>query len=171
MKEEPVIGIQKHLIPQPYFSVAIFVVWLIANESLSVGTLASGVAWALILPLFTARFWPDAPKVRRWRPLLLLLVVFLRDIAVANFQVARLVLGPVSRLHPAWFEVPLDLTHPFSLSLLSATVSLTPGTISANLCGDRKVLLVHALYAPNPEAEIALIKARYESLILEAFEC
>jgi multicomponent K+:H+ antiporter subunit E len=90
---------------------------------------------------------------------------------VANWAVARRVVGPVAALHPAFIEVPLDLCDPFAATVLGSIVSLTPGTVSIDVDRERWVLQVHALDAPEPEALVREIKQRYETPIKEIFAC
>ncbi|MBA4053071.1 MAG: Na+/H+ antiporter subunit E, partial [Erythrobacter sp.] len=45
----------------------------------------------------------------------------------------------------------------------------TPGTVSADVSACGRYLLVHALHAPDPAAEIAKVKARYEARLKEIF--
>ncbi|MNJ77241.1 Na(+)/H(+) antiporter subunit E [compost metagenome] len=59
----------------------------------------------------------------------------------------------------------------FVLSVLTSIISLTPGTVSSGLSPDHKTLLLHALDAPDIEAVVAEIKARYEAPLLEIFQC
>jgi multicomponent K+:H+ antiporter subunit E len=81
------------------------------------------------------------------------------------------VLGPVKDLQPGVVEVPLDLRDRFAITVLTSTVSLTPGTVSADVSEDRTRLLVHALHVEDPAALVAEIKQRYEGPIKEIFEC
>ncbi|MBA2662661.1 MAG: Na+/H+ antiporter subunit E [Bradymonadaceae bacterium] len=173
MKDDQVIAIQKKLLPQPIFSVVLLITWLLAYGSIALATIGTGLVWALIVPMFTARFWPEAPPIRRWRPLLLFTFVMIFDIIIANLTVARLILGPTKRLQPCFLEIPLELDHPFAITILASAISLTPGTVSANLSGDRRTLLVHALDCPSNQVDtqISLIKARYEAPLKEIFEC
>jgi polyribonucleotide nucleotidyltransferase len=50
-----------------------------------------------------------------------------------------------------------------------AFVSLTPGTVSSDVSACGKYLLVHALHAPDPAAEIARTKQRYEARLQRIF--
>lgn len=93
------------------------------------------------------------------------------DIVVANLQVVRLVLGPKSRLQPAFVEVPVEIDNEFVLSALACIISLTPGTVSANISSDHKTLLVHGLDVPDRDELVAAVKSRYEAPLLEIFEC
>jgi len=93
------------------------------------------------------------------------------DIVRANLTVARLVLGPTRNLQPAFIEVPMLIENEFVLSVLTSIISLTPGTVSSGLSPDHKMLLLHALDAPDIEALVAEIKTRYEAPLLEIFQC
>jgi len=77
----------------------------------------------------------------------------------------------VKDLQPGFVEVPLDLRDSFAITVLTSTVSLTPGTVSADVSEDRTRLLVHALHVEDPQALVAEIKQRYEGPIKEIFEC
>ena len=58
-----------------------------------------------------------------------------------------------------------------AISMLVCVVSLTPGSVSADLSADRRTLLVHALDVPDEAALIAEIKSRYEAPLKEVFPC
>jgi multicomponent K+:H+ antiporter subunit E len=89
---------------------------------------------------------------------------------VANVQVARLVLlVPNDRLRSRYVTVPLELRSPEAITVLAGTITMTPGTLSAELSADGGAILVHGLDVPDPEALVAEIKTRYEVRLLEIF--
>ena len=55
--------------------------------------------------------------------------------------------------------------------LLASTITLTPGTVSANLRMDGKTLLIHALDVRDEQTLIRTIRERYEQPLKEIFEC
>jgi multicomponent K+:H+ antiporter subunit E len=116
-------------------------------------------------------FWPDAPRIRRPGLALKFAVRIAWDMLIANWAVARRVVGPLAKLHPAFVEVPLDLRDPFAATVLGSIVSLTPGTVSIDVDRERWVLQVHALDAPDTDALIRQIKQHYEQPIREIFSC
>ena len=91
------------------------------------------------------------------------------DIVLANLELARRVLGPESRLMPRFVWVPLDTDSPWIVTTLAAIVTLTPGTLSADLSPDRRHPLVHAFNTADEDALIGEIKTRYEKPLLEIF--
>lgn len=160
------------LLPQPLISAMLAAGWLLLT-GLSAAHALLAVAMAVALPLLTRRFVGEAMgRARGWRRLwraarFTLLVTW--DIIVANVTVARLILGPPGRLRPAFITVPLTLEQPLPLTLLASIVTMTPGTVSAELSGDRRRLLVHVLDADDPAALAAQIQARYERPLAEIF--
>ena len=159
-----------NLVPHPILSAVTLAVWLLLWDGFSAGLVMMGLVVSLTLPHFAHRFWPDAPEVKNFRVLLVYTVVFLWDILVANISVAILIMKPTSSLRPTFLEIPLDVEHPFLITLLANTISLTPGTVSTNVSGDRRTLLVHCLDCEDPDEEIATIKERYEDRLEEIFE-
>jgi multicomponent K+:H+ antiporter subunit E len=161
----------RRLLPQPLMSVALVAAWVLAHNRVTAPTLLLGGVLGIGLPLLTARFWPEYPRRVAYGALLRLTAVVAFDIAVANVRVAALILGPRRRLHPRFVVVPLALTSPHSITLLASIISLTPGTISSNLAGDRRSLLVHGLSVGDADAAVRQIKERYERPLLEIFGC
>lgn len=160
---------RERLLPQPLLSGALLAVWLLAYNAVTPGLLVLGGALAVVIPLATRRFWPEYPATVRYRPLLRLVAVVFLDIVVANLRVARLVLGPRSRLRPTFFRVPMALEQPYPMTLLASIISLTPGTVSADLSSDGRTLLVHGLDVGDVPAAIVHIKSRYERPLVEVF--
>lgn len=158
------------LLPHPLLSLTLLAVWVALVNEVTAGSVVMGLIVGLLVPLATRPFWPDRPRLRH--PLLVLryIGIVLHDIVVANFQVARLVLfRPNDALRSAYVTVPLALTSPEAIAVLAGTITMTPGTLSAELSADGKALLVHGLDVPDPEALVAEIKSRYEARLLEIF--
>jgi len=162
--------LRSRLLPAPGLSLVLWVSWLMLNESVSAGHLLLGAALALVVPWFTERYRPDKPALRGALTACRLALLVLADIVKSNLIVARQVLGPESRVRPAFVWVPLDIRDPHGIVALAAIITLTPGTLSSDLSEDRHHLLVHALHVDDAEALVADIKQRYESPLREIFE-
>lgn len=158
-------------LPQPVLSVVLFVLWLLLNNTVSLGHVVLGALFAVAVPLVTHRFWPNPPCFDRPLVALRLFAVVLWDIATANVAVAIRVLGPVRRLRPAFVWVPLELEDEFGITVLASIISLTPGTVSVDVTEDRGRLLVHCLDVTDEARLIAQIKQRYERPLTEIFAC
>ena len=157
------------LIPHPGLSALLVVVWVLMVNDLTFGALFLGIIIGVLLPLFTAPFWPGRPNVNYVAGLAYSGLV-LWDIVVANFEVAAIILFKRNRdLQPAWLIVPLELDTPEAITVFAGTISLTPGTVSADVSACGTYLLVHALDAPNPQADVDRIKSRYEARLNKVF--
>jgi len=65
--------------------------------------------------------------------------------------------------------IPLELTTPEAITVFAGTISLTPGTVSADISACGQYLLVHALHSPDPANAVAKVKARYEARLKAVF--
>ena len=161
----------KRVLPRPWMSAALFVAWLVLAASVAPIHLAGAALLAVGIPLALGRLDEPALPVARPAVAARLAITVVWDIVVANVAVARLVLGPTRRLRPAFVEVPLDTPHPRVATLLASIVTITPGTVSADVDPARGRLLVHVLDAADPTRVAATIKARYERPLKELFGC
>ncbi len=160
----------RRLLPHPRLSLFVTLIWLALVNEISVGAVVMGLALGILMPLLTGPFWPDPPRLRRPLKLIEYCGVVAWDIVLANVEVARLILRvPGDQLRSRYVTVPLELTSPEAITVLAGTITMTPGTISAELCADGRSLLVHGLDVPDPEALTADIKSRYEARLLEIF--
>jgi multicomponent K+:H+ antiporter subunit E len=160
----------KRWLPAPLLSASLFAVWLLLNNTVDAAHLVLGALVAIVVPWFTERLRPDRPRIRRPLAILRLGLVVLWDIVMSNIEVARRILGPEAAIRPAFVWLPLDLTDPHAIVSLAGIITMTPGTLSAELSADRRHLLVHAFNVDDEAALIAQMKARYEAPLKEIFE-
>ena len=157
------------LLPSPPLSVAVFVLWLLLVGDFSLGQLALAALMALLLPLLAGLLQPERARFGRTRTILVLSRRVLWDMLLSNIEVARRILGPERALTPGIIWVPLDLQNIHGITALASIITLTPGTLSAELTEDRRHLLVHAFNLKDADATVAEIKARYEAPLKEIF--
>ena len=152
----------------PWLSALLAASWLLLQHTWAPVHLISGALIGLVIPRLLHSFLPQAPQIRVL-PALKLMGVVLWDIVVSNITVARLVLGPMDKLQPAWVTVPLTLGHPTAISLLASIITTTPGTGSCTIDEQRHAILVHAPNCSDPAAMAADIQARYEQPLMAIF--
>lgn len=75
------------------------------------------------------------------------LIYFFKALIEANLDVARRVITPSLPINPELVEIPIHLESPLARMLLANSITLTPGTLSVNMEGDR--LLVHWIAVPD----------------------
>ncbi len=158
------------LLPHPLLTLLLAAVWILLQNEFSAGMAVFGLILGVIIPWGTSIWWPDTPKSIRIGKMARYSVIVLWDIIVANIQVAWIVLSvPNAKLKPAWIVVPLELVQPEAITVLAGTITLTPGTVSADLSDEGHSLLVHVLHTDDPDAVRDEIKTRYEARLKEIF--
>jgi multicomponent K+:H+ antiporter subunit E len=160
----------KRLLPHPLLSLVLWLAWLALNNTVAPAHVLLGALLACVLPL-TGLHLADGTWPRLHRPgvALRLALRVLWDIVVSNVEVTRRVLGPESAIRPGFLRVPLDLTDDWAITTLAGIITMTPGTLTADVAEDRSSLLVHAFHVDDAEAIIASIKTRYEKPLKEIY--
>ncbi len=163
-------------LPMPWMSLLLFVGWLMLMGEVSLLALLGAALFAWLLPLGAVRIVPTVPVAGNPRAILGLIGVVIYDIVKSNIIVARLVLGDIKRLRPAFVTVPVQTDHPYVLNLLASIITMTPGTVSARVHesadGDHGIhIVVHVLDCEDADAVVRDIKDRYEAPLLEIFRC
>ncbi|MDQ0143173.1 Na+/H+ antiporter subunit E [Cupriavidus necator] len=162
----------RRVLPHPWLSLILMLMWLMLVQSVAPGHWLLGAALGWAIGRLADR-WLVLGAFRLARPDLILRLSgqVLIDIVKANLEVAVMVLGRTARLRPAFIVVPLDVEHELATTALISIVSLSPGTLCAELSDDRRALLVHVLDLEEEAALVALIKSRYETPLKEIFQC
>lgn len=160
----------KRIFPHPLISSFLFITWMLLVNEFKIGSLVMAFILATIIPIITSVYWPDCAKIKSPIAFISYILMVLWDIVIANIQVAKIIIFMApDHIKSAWIIVPLEIESPESITLLAGTITMTPGTLSAEISQDGKMLLVHALHAPNPDSIRDDIKARYETRLKRIF--
>jgi multicomponent K+:H+ antiporter subunit E len=161
----------KRWIPSPPLSFALFIVWLLLNQSLDAATLLMALVLAIAVPLLTKGLRPATVRMRKPGVALRLSFVVTFDMLKSAFDVARLMLTRrSSRIASSFVQIPLDMRDPNGLAVLAMVMCLTPGTAWGEVAFDRSTLLIHVFDLDDEAAFVAMIKSRYERPLMEIFE-
>ncbi|WP_373457437.1 Na+/H+ antiporter subunit E [Pseudogemmobacter lacusdianii] len=156
--------------PHPILSLFLTLFWLILADSWTFGSLVMGGFLGLAIPLLTAPWWPDKPRLKRPALLIPYIGIVLYDVVISSLHVARVILFlRPEEIRSTYVAVETSLTSPEAIALLAGTITMTPGTLTADLSADGKVLLIHALHAPDPQALRDDIHSRYEARLKRIF--
>lgn len=158
-------------LPHPALSVFMWTLWLLMVNEFSAGHIVLGAIMAWLIPYITHSFWPESTTLHKPMVAIRFVLMVLWDIVIANGVLAIRILGSSKKLQPAFMTLPLDVKEDFTITVLASTISLTPGTVSADLSIDRSALLIHVLHVDDIETSINELKRRYEAPLKEIFEC
>ena len=124
--------------------------WILLTGSLDSQELISGaVVSFLVTFLFASRLTIFTGFRFSWLApvhILFYLGHFLLALLQANFDLARRILTPSLPIRPQMIEVKTILKSPLAKLMLANTITLTPGTLTVDVVGDR--LQVHWVYCP-----------------------
>jgi multicomponent Na+:H+ antiporter subunit E len=70
---------------------------------------------------------------------------FAKELVLANYQVAKLVLSPRLPVRPGFVAIPLTARTDFEITSFANSITLTPGTISVHVPDDRHAIVIHAI--------------------------
>lgn len=152
-------------------NILLAVVWQSLMATFTLPSLAAGFligygALWMAQPLFGER---SPYFLRVWR-IVRLVLFFLWELVVSSIRVAWDVVTPSHLSRPAIVEMPLDVESDIEILLVTNLISLTPGTLSLDVTPDRKSLIVHAMFADDPDALVAELKNGMERMVKEVFE-
>ena len=163
------MSLLRRLFPSIPQSITVFLFWLLMAEEYDAASVVMATILAVAMPQVASRLEREFARLGSLGVLVPLGFRLLGDIVAANLTVARQVLGPEKALRPGFVWVPLDLTNIHGIAALSSIITLTPGTVTAELSEDRRHLLVHALDIDDPQRIIDEIKQKYEAPMLRVF--
>ena len=147
----------------------LFVIWLIANNSLGLDIMLTGAALAALLAVAFAPFSGAYAHIS-WTPRVLLNVllyfaVFIEELVRANLNVLRLVLSPRIHIEPGIIEIQTTLKSPLGRLVLANSITLTPGTLVVDIKDD--TLFIHWINvsARDPVSATRKIAGRFEKYL------
>lgn len=161
----------KRLFPAPWLSLALWILWLILNLSVSPGNLLLGAALGFAAPLMMRKLRPKRARMRRPGTIVKLFILVGRDVVMSNLIVAWGVLNAGRRPPRSQFvKVPLELRDAHGLATLAMICTVVPGTVWSELALDRSTLLLHVWDLHDEAQFIEHFKTTYERPLMEIFE-
>ncbi len=105
---------------------------------------------------------------RLWR-LIRFAVFFVKILVIANWQVAKLVLAPSMPIHPRIIRYDVSGLTPVQITTFASAITLTPGTLSADIRSDDRLLYIHCINAPDAAQAVRELDDLKERLMKGVF--
>lgn len=141
--------------------------WMFITDSFTASGFLIGYLLGLLIVILMRRFFSRRLYLARVWAIISLLALFLKELTLSSIQVFLIVIRPNMNLQPAIFELDTELKSDWEVSLLSALITLTPGTLVIKISDDQKKLYIHALDFDNIDDAVSSIKNTFERAILE----
>lgn len=133
--------------------VLLFILWIILNgrftwdagmlQIVLVGILVAALVYAFIRRALGYTLKTELRLLRKAPLLLAYALLLVKEVVAANFQMMRLVLRKDLEIHPVMVKIRPPLKARAARVLLANSITLTPGTITAEVDGDE--LIVHCI--------------------------
>ncbi|MDY6818673.1 MAG: Na+/H+ antiporter subunit E [Halobacteriales archaeon] len=138
-----------------------------------IGELLIGLAFGLPVAYASRNFYEeriDLGRTLRAVPYgLIYLVVFVRDLIVANFDVAYRIIWPWATIEPAVVVFPLRVQTDIGITTIANSITLTPGTLTMDYDAETNALLIHTIDGRDREAVVEPIR-QWEEYALVIFD-
>lgn len=152
---------------QILINIVLAFLWVLTVSELNLGTLVTGYIIGILPIYMMRRFFPGTFYLRRFYFIFKLVFIFLWEMVKANYELFKIILSPKIDIHPGFFAYPCDLEEEWEVSLLSALISLTPGTVIVAISDDFSVLYIHGIDLVDADEYIDDIKKNFENVIKE----
>ena len=157
-------------LPYPLFSIALFLMWLLLNQSVAPGSIVVGVFLSALLGWVLVKLQPTRSRLHRLGLMGSLAFAVAADIVRSNVAVAGIILRARGRpANTGFMSVDVDLENENALALLACILTATPGTAWLEYDRRRKSLLIHVLDIDNEDLWRRTVK-RYAAGLKEILE-
>ncbi len=148
----------------------IIMVWIIFTERISLEVIIIGlIIGAFIIKINNKSIESIVNKSYfRFNSLIYMIEYFLlllKEIIIANFQVAMLVLNPNIQVSPRIISFHTKLKDPLLKTILANSITLTPGTLTIEV--DKEKFTIHCLTERYIEG---VINSKFETILLKIEE-
>lgn len=141
--------------------------WMFLSENYSFQSFLVGYIIGALLLYLLNRFFPDRYYLYPIYKIIVLALIFARELILSNISIVKLVYSRKPDFEPGIFEMPIEVEENWEITLLANLITLTPGTLTVAISNDRKRFFIHAMDIDDKEESIHEIKNTFEKAIME----
>lgn len=158
------------LLPFPFTSASLLILWLLLNQSISPGHILLGAIVAIAGGWVLAALESPDARPKKLVAALRLSGLVIADVIRSNIAVARLIVAGGGRNRTSGFvDIPLELRNSYGLAILACIITATPGTLWVDFDPVTGTLTIHVLDLIDESEWIRTVKSRYERPLQEIF--
>lgn len=153
-----------------------FLAWVALTSIRDIQEVVAGLVVAAIVSFLTGHFLVTTekknPLIKRIFFGIVYFLKFVWEMVKANLHVAYIVVHPKLPIKPGIVRITTKLTKDTSLTILSNSITLTPGTLTIDVSRDKKILYIHwiDIFSKELDENTKKIGSRFEPLLTEVFE-
>ncbi|MFT8245051.1 Na+/H+ antiporter subunit E [Roseomonas sp. BN140053] len=157
------------LLPHPFLSAGLFIMWLLLQRDFTPGPALVGAAVGLVGGWALALLRPGRPRIGRPGTMLRLAGHVALDVLRSNLGVAQVILLRRKDRRSGFIHIQLALREPQALAVLAIILTATPGTAWVEFNAEEGWLLLHILDLVDEAEWVRIVKERYEAPLMEIF--
>ena len=152
------------------------IVWIALTDIKSYQEVLVGIVLALLISWLAGHFLITTERsqhpIRRILFFIIYIFKFFWEMIKANFEVAYLVIHPNLPIRPGIVKIKTKLKKDSAITVLSNSITLTPGTLTVDVNKDEQELYIHCIKVETESVEEATkqIGQRFEKTLTEVFE-
>ncbi len=156
-----------------YLFVILMVIWMALTLSLNKQELLLGVTLIFILSIALYRSYQKiglpGVTIKKVFFLCIYIIILFKEIVLANLDVAYRVIHPKMPIKPGIVIIKTELKQDLAKMILANSITLTPGTFTLDIDGDR--LLIHWINVKTDNIDEAteIIGGRFEKYLKVIF--
>ena len=154
-----------------------FVIYVIYTGSLRLYDVITGVLVAIVVGVLTSNLliedWKKSLSLRRFAYLIrFALRYFFIDEVKAHLLLIKLSLSLKPDLRPAIVKMPIKTRNDYGITLVSLSITNTPGTVVVDLNKEKGNIYVHWIYAKTikPEESYKEVSEVFDEYALKIFD-
>jgi len=153
-----------------------FLVWCALTSIKDIQEVVSGVFVAALVSIVAGKFLITSEKsehiFKRIFSSIHYLFRFLWEMAKANLHVAFIVLHPSLPIKPGIVKIKTTLTKDSAITVLTNSITLTPGTLTVDVNPEKNEIYVHWIdvLSTDVNKNTKTIGGKFETLLTEVFE-
>lgn len=152
---------------QVCINLLIALMWMFLGESYSIAGFVTGYIVGIVLLFLLRRFLKGPFYLWRGYKILVLALIFIKELFLSNFEITKLVYARRLDINPGIFTLETELETDWEITLLATLITLTPGTVTMAVSPNKKELYIHAMDIVDMKDAVHAIKNSFEKHIME----
>lgn len=125
-------------------------VWMFIQEQFTMNAFVIGLVVGFFAIIMVQRLYGEGfSYAQRTIGFIYFVLCFLKELLIANLQIAYEVMTPGFKMTPGIVACPVDDLPPVGKVILANSITLTPGTLSVHIDDGGKYIYVHGMYVPE----------------------
>ncbi|MEK3779969.1 Na+/H+ antiporter subunit E [Paenibacillus sp. FSL R5-0810] len=152
---------------QILLNIVIAMIWMFLKDEPTPQQFIVGYIIGMLMIFLLRRFWPSGFYMRRLWSILLLLLLFFKELFKSSVTVIGQILQPKLNVRPGIFAYTTELKSDWEITVLSCLICLTPGTLTLEVSPDGQTLYIHAMDIEDTDELSEQIRGTFERAIKE----